>query len=147
MNFAFRNFGRLQPGPIRHAELPPELHRQLADVYRDAGHFIWGTLEEFERGFLHDLDPARDVAVWRQIADALRLYCERHGKGRPLGKEEGARLVGTLAMLAMSGRDEPVVEHFTIVDPHVARQLVACWETLSGSTVTPVTFEMRLKPR
>jgi hypothetical protein len=137
-------FDGIRPGRIRHAELSLELLAQLKEIYSDAAHFIWGTLEEFERGFMYDMHPEREAAAWQQITAALRLYRERHMGGRQLGNEEGAKLVSTLSVIS-TGRchTSEDLRQLPIVDKYVARRLLACWQSLYGSAFAPVILEVR----
>jgi len=60
----------VEPGPIRHAELPPDLLKRasalepvFADVYPV-------THEKWIEGFRRDAHPEREIAIWEQIAVA-----------------------------------------------------------------------------
>src|SRR5690349_532138 len=64
------DLANVRPGPIRHADLPPDLLKRVkalepvfADVYPI-------THEKWIEGFRRDADPAREIAIWEQIAAA-----------------------------------------------------------------------------
>ena len=54
----------LCPGPIRHQSLPPDLLGQIQAVYDVIGPHIDVTLEQFEIGFMRNMHPEREVAIW-----------------------------------------------------------------------------------
>ena len=59
---------QIQPGPIRHESLPPELLDLIRSVYKLIGPYLNTTLEQFEIGFMRDMHPD---------ADARGLSCQR----------------------------------------------------------------------
>jgi hypothetical protein len=129
----------IKRGPIRHHTLEPELLKQLEAIYRDAAHYIWDTLEKWEAGFMYDMHPEREAAVWRRIADAFLLYCERHGNGRQFTRDEGAALVHALNMISTGVGLVTHVRDLKCVSEDVGRRLVKCWQSFSGSSFTPIT--------
>ena len=52
--------GNLIPGPIRHQALSPEATERARRVYRRGGHLICDTFEQWERGFLRELNPEHE---------------------------------------------------------------------------------------
>jgi hypothetical protein len=50
--------------------LPPDLFGQIRAVYDVIGSYIDMTLEQFEIGFMGDMHPEREVAIWCGIAKA-----------------------------------------------------------------------------
>jgi hypothetical protein len=55
---------QLRPGPIRHQSLPPDLLKPIQAVYKVIGPYLDTTLEQFEIGFMRDMHPESEVAVW-----------------------------------------------------------------------------------
>ncbi len=60
--------GKLRPGPIRNESLPPDLLDQIKAVFDVIGPNLGMTLEQFEIGFMRDMHPASEVAMWFRIA-------------------------------------------------------------------------------
>jgi hypothetical protein len=50
--------------------LPPELLEQVKTIFDVIGRHIGMTLEQFEIGFMRDIHPEREVAVWCSITAA-----------------------------------------------------------------------------
>src|SRR5437773_1395038 len=69
---------QLRPGPIRHETLPPELLEQVKAVYDVFGSYIGMTLEQFEVGFMRDMHPESEVALWCSITAAWLAYHEKY---------------------------------------------------------------------
>jgi hypothetical protein len=67
---------KLRPGPIRHESLPPELLDQIRAVFERIGPYIGMTLEQFEIGFMRDMHPQNEVALWFRITKAWLAYHE-----------------------------------------------------------------------
>lgn len=63
--------GALKPGPVRH-ELSAEQARRVGDVHRRLGaEACFGNLEDFERDFMRDWHPDREILIWECFADAI----------------------------------------------------------------------------
>jgi hypothetical protein len=62
---------KLRQGPIRNASLPPKLLEHIKDIFDVIGQYLGMTLEQFEIGFMRDMHPEREVAVWARITAAL----------------------------------------------------------------------------
>ncbi|HEX4613194.1 MAG TPA: hypothetical protein VH092_33720, partial [Urbifossiella sp.] len=60
----------LRPGPIRNESLPPELLEQIEAVFAEIGPYLNMTLEQFELGFMRDMHPESEVALWCSITAA-----------------------------------------------------------------------------
>jgi hypothetical protein len=58
---------QLRPGPIRNESLPPEVLDQIKAVFDVIGPYIDMTLEQFELGFMRDMHPESEVALWCSI--------------------------------------------------------------------------------
>ena len=129
----------IKQAPIRHEELSPELLTQLEQIYRDAAHYIWDTLETWEVGFMYDMHPESEAGMWRKIADVFLLYCERHVNGRQLTRDEGAALVNAVIGISTGAGLVTNVRDLNCVDKYVGRRLVKCWQSLYGSSFKPIT--------
>jgi hypothetical protein len=55
---------KLKPGPIRHVALPDQLLDQIGAVYKVLGPYLDTTLEQFEVGFMREMHPVREIAIW-----------------------------------------------------------------------------------
>ena len=130
------NIDDLQPGPIRHDKLDPELVDRIkvfspivADLYPQ-------TLEQWIDGFRRDLNPESEVAIWENIANALATF--DHERNLTID----ARREAFALLLQRSGAsDEEVLSgvelaHLTSED---ARRLLR----LYSSPPKPITFVAR----
>jgi hypothetical protein len=61
---------KLRPGPIRNESLPPALLDQIKAVFEVIGPYLGMTLEQFEIGFMRDMHPEREIALWFRVAKA-----------------------------------------------------------------------------
>jgi hypothetical protein len=113
----------LNPGPIRHETLPPELLEEVSIVYKVVGPFLGTTLEQFEIGFMRDMHPESEVAVWCSVAAAWLAYHKKY-LGQP--KEDEKKLLA--ALIAISTGVEDVEALGVPVD--VGRRLLACYDGL-----------------
>src|SRR5205823_6496537 len=68
---------QLWPGPIRRDLLPAALLEQIQAVYEVIGPYTKMTLEQFEIGFMRDMHPEGEVAVWCRIAAAWIAYHDK----------------------------------------------------------------------
>jgi hypothetical protein len=118
----------LRPGPIRHESLPPDLLGQIRAVYQVIGPHIDMTLEQFEIGFMRDMHPEREVALWCRIAKAWLAYHEDFLENEILPNEEERKLLG--ALIAISAGVEDVSKLNVPVE--VGRRLVRCYDNPSG---------------
>jgi hypothetical protein len=57
--------GQLQPGPIRHESLSPELLERITAVFDLIGDYLGVTLQQFEIGFMRDMHPESEVVARR----------------------------------------------------------------------------------
>ena len=64
---------KVQPGPIQHQNLSPDLVKELKHLYDHIGHYVQPTLEQWELGFMRDLRPEREIEVWKVILRMDRL--------------------------------------------------------------------------
>lgn len=100
------NPDKLQSGPVRHDEMPPKLLDQIRAIHRHIGRYIGMNLEEFEIGFMRDLVPDVEVALWTHITVAWHAYHRRHLNGQRQSDELETKMVA--ALLAISSGVEDV---------------------------------------
>lgn len=118
---------QLRPGPIRHETLPSDLLEQVRAVYDTIGAYLDTTLEQFEVGFMRDMHPESEVAVWCSIAAAWLDYHEKFlGDVLPDGDEK--KLLA--ALIAISTGVNDVDKLGVSVD--VGRKLLECYDNLSS---------------
>ncbi|HVX13067.1 MAG TPA: hypothetical protein VHC22_17925 [Pirellulales bacterium] len=114
----------IRPGPVRHDGLPPELLEPIKDTYDTVGRYVQNTLEEWELGFMRDMHPEREVAVWCFIASVWRAYHKEHLNGETLSDDEERSLIGALTAISTGVLDARQLK----VDPEVGRGLLKCWQ-------------------
>jgi hypothetical protein len=96
----------IRSGPIRHESLPPDLLETIKIVHHQLGRYLGETLEQFEVGFMRDMHPEREVAVWCRIAVAWHTYHMEYLGGKLHAEKDERRILG--ALLAIStGVDDP----------------------------------------
>jgi len=117
---------QLRPGPIRHESLPSELLEQIKAVFDVVGRYINTTLEQFEIGFMRDMHPEREVALWCSITAAWLAYHEKHLGDETLPDEEERKILG--ALIAISAGVEEVAKLNVPVE--VGRRLLQCYDDL-----------------
>jgi hypothetical protein len=118
---------QLRPGPIRHGSLPPELLEQIKAVHDLIGPYLGMTLEQFEVGFMRDMHPESEVALWCCITAAWLAYHEKFLYDETLPDEDEKKLLG--ALLAISTGVEDVSK--LGVPAEVGRRLLACYDDLA----------------
>jgi hypothetical protein len=85
-------------GPIRHPELSPFLLGIIGWTYRVVGRYVRPTLEQWELGFMRDMHPDREVAIWHRLAFAFVTYHRR--RDLPLrSRPEELELIGAFLHL------------------------------------------------
>jgi hypothetical protein len=123
------DLSQLRPGPICHESLPPALLNQIKAVFDVIGPYIGMTLEGFEIGFMRDMHPESEVALWCRITKAWLAYHEDFlGNERQLIEEERKLLA---ALIAISTGMEDVSK--LNVPAEVGRRLVQCYENPAGN--------------
>jgi hypothetical protein len=116
----------LQPGPIRNESLSVELLEQIRAVYDVIGPYLETTLEQFEIGFMRDMHPESEVAVWFSITAAWLNYHEEHLGDELLPEEEEKKLIGALIVISTGAED---VSKFGVAED-VGRKLLKCYDNL-----------------
>lgn len=117
---------KLRPGPIRNESLSPKILEQIRAVYDVFGPYLNTTLEQFEIGFMRDMHPENEVAVWCSITAAWIAYHEKHLGNEVLPDEDEKKLLGALLSIS-TGVDD--VEKLG-VSTDVGRKLLACYDAL-----------------
>ena len=119
----------LRPGPIRHETLPPELLEKVGDVFDLIGPYLNMTLEQFEIGFMRDMHPESEIAVWSSITAAWLAYHEKFLGDEMLPDDEERRLLGALIAISTGVEDVSKLN----VPVEVGRRLVRCYEDPAGN--------------
>jgi hypothetical protein len=120
---------KLRPGPIRNELLPPELLDQIKAVFDMIGPYIGMTLEQFEVGFMRDMHPESEVALWFKITKAWLAYHEDFLGNETLPNEEERKLLG--ALIAISTGIEAVAKLNVPVE--VGQRLIQCYDDPAGN--------------
>jgi len=121
---------QLRPGPIRHKSLPPKLLEQIKAVFGLIGHYLGMTLEQFEIGFMRDMHPESEIALWCSITAAWLAYHEKFLGDEMLHVEEERKLLA--ALIAISTGIEDLSQLGVPVE--VGRKLLQCYDDLGKRT-------------
>jgi hypothetical protein len=119
---------QLRPGPIRHESLPPELLDQIKAVFDVIGPYIGMSMEQFEIGFMRDMHPEREVALWFRITKARLAYHEDFLANETLPNEGERKLLGDLIAISTGVEDVAKLN----VPVGVGRRLVQCYDDPAG---------------
>jgi hypothetical protein len=115
---------QLRPGPIRNESLSPELLDQIRAVFDVIGPYIGMNLEEFEVGFMQDMHPKSEVALWCRITKAWLAYHEDFLGDDTLPDDEERKLLGALIAISIGVEDEAKLG----VPVEVGSRLVQCYD-------------------
>jgi hypothetical protein len=96
---------QLRPGPIRHESLPPELLELIKDVFDVIGQYLGTTLEQFEIGFMRDMHPNDELALWCSIAAAWLAYHEKFLGDKTLPGEDEKKMLAALIAISTGVED------------------------------------------
>src|SRR5262249_5089785 len=118
---------QLRPGPIRHGSLPPELLEQIKVVYDLIGPYLGMTPEQFEIGFMRDMHPESEVALWCSITAAWLAYHEKFLNDEVLPDEDEKKLLAALIAISTGVEDVSKLG----VPAEVGRRLLECYDGLS----------------
>jgi hypothetical protein len=118
---------KLRPGPIRNESLPPKLLEVIKTVFEMIGQYLGMTLEQFEIGFMRDMHPEREVAVWASITAAWISYHEKFLEDEELLADEEKKLLGALVAISAGAKDASKLS----VPVKVGRRLLQCYDDLS----------------
>ena len=122
------DLSQLRPGPIRHESLPPVLLEQIQAVFDVIGPYIGMTLEQFETGFMRDMHPESEVALWCRITKAWLAYHEDFLANEIQPDEEERKLLGALMAISTGMEDVSKLN----VPAEVGRRLAQCYENPAG---------------
>ena len=120
------DISKLQPGPIRHQSLSPELLDHVRAVYDIIGPYLDTTLAQFEIGFMRDTHPEDEVAVWCSITAAWIAYHEQYLGDEYLPEEDEKKLIGSLIAISIGVEDVRKLG----VPEDVGRKLLECYDEL-----------------
>ena len=115
---------KLRPGPIRNESLPPDLLDQIKAVFDVIGPYIGMTLEQFEIGFMRDMHPESEVALWCNITAAWDDYHVIYLDGKTLPDEEERKLLGALIAISTGVNDVSKLN----VPVEVGSRLIQCYD-------------------
>lgn len=118
---------KLRPGPIRNDSLPPEMLEQIGAVYDVIGPYIGMNLEQFEIGFMRDMHPQSEVALWCSITAAWLAYHEKYLNDETLPDEEEKKLLSVLILISTGVED---VNKFNVTE-EVGCRLLQCYDDLA----------------
>jgi hypothetical protein len=117
----------LRSGPIRHETLSPDLLEHVRAVYDVVGPYLDTTLEQFEIGFMRDMHPEDEVAVWCSIIGAWIAYHEKYINAQPLAEKDERKLLAALIAISTGVEDAEALG----VPVDVGRNLIACYDALA----------------
>ena len=117
---------KLRPGPILHESLPSELLDQIKAVFDLVGPYLDMTLEQFEIGFMRDMDPKSEVFLWCNITAAWLDYHENFLDDETLPEEEEKKLLSALIVISTGVEDVAKLS----VPVEVGRGLLQCYDDL-----------------
>lgn len=120
----FVDLSKLQPGPIRNESLAPELLEQIKTIYDVVGPYFGMTLEQFELGFMRDMQPAGEVAIWCSITAAWLAYHEKFLGDEMLPDEDEKKLLGALIAIS-TGVTDPTKLNLPV---EVGQRLLQCYD-------------------
>jgi hypothetical protein len=117
---------QLRPGPIRHEALPPELLERVRTIFDVIGPYTGMNLEQFEVGFMRDMHPEGEVAVWCSITAAWLAYHEKYLNDETLPDQQEGKMLGALIAISTGVDDASKLN----VPPEVGSRLLQCYNDL-----------------
>ena len=117
---------QLRQGPIRNESLPPELLERIKAVFDVIGSYLSMTLEQFEIGFMRDMHPESEVALWCSITAAWLAYHEKYLGDETLPDEQERLMLGALIAISTGVDDVAKLN----VPAQVGRRLLQCYDDL-----------------
>ena len=97
-------------------------------MYDVIGPYLGTTLEQFEIGFMRDMHPESEVAVWCSITAAWIAYHEKHLGGDVLPNEDEKKLVAALVAISTGVEDTDLLG----VPVDVGQKLLECYDELGA---------------
>jgi hypothetical protein len=104
--------------------LPSDLLEHVQAVYDVIGPYLGTTLEQFEIGFMRDMHPEGEVAVWCSITGAWIAYHEKYLGDEVLPDEDEKKLVGALVAISAGVEDMAKLP----VSADVGQKLLDCYD-------------------
>jgi hypothetical protein len=120
----FLDPSQIQPGPILHESLSPELLEQIRAIYDVLGQFFDMTLEQFEVGFMRDANPESEVGLWLGITAVWIDYHEKYLDDLVMSKADEKKLLSALIAIS-SGVDDPLKLG---VPAKIGQRLLDCYD-------------------
>lgn len=99
---------------------------QIKAVFDVIGPYIGMTLERFEIGFMRDMHPESEVALWCSITAAWLVYHEKFLDDETLPDEEEKKLLSALIVISTGVKDVAKLS----VPVEVGRRLFECYDDL-----------------
>jgi len=119
---------QLRQGSIRNKSLPPDLLEQIKAVYDVIGKYLNTTLEQFEIGFMRDMHPESEIAMWSSITASWLAYHEKFlDDDVSLPVQEERNLLVALIAITTGVQDASKLG----VPVEVGRRLLQCYDDLA----------------
>jgi hypothetical protein len=96
---------RFFTGPLRWAELPPNLEARARALFYSCGQYLVPTFEQWEAGFCREQSPESEIRAWEAIDAAFRDY---FADGEPTPEAAAAVTYDLLAISLGMEKDEPL---------------------------------------
>jgi hypothetical protein len=96
---------------------------EIKAVFGVIGPYVGIPLEQFELGFMRDVHPESEIAVWRSITAAWLAYHQRFLNDETLPVEEERKLLGALIAISSGVEDAAALG----VPVEVGRDLLQCY--------------------
>src|SRR5450759_3273107 len=93
-------------------------------VYDVIGRYIDSTLEQFEIGFMRDMHPEGELAVWCRITKAWLASSEKFFHDEPLPDEDEKKLLAALIGISTGVEDLSKLN----VPVEVGHRLLECYD-------------------
>lgn len=122
------DISKVQPGPIRHESLSPEMLDHAKAVFDVIGPYLGMNLERFELNLMRDSDPETEFVVWVSITAAWIAYHDKHLGGEYLSDEEEKNLINALIIISTGATE---VAKFGVPED-VGQKLLDCYDELGG---------------
>ena len=117
---------QLQPGPIRHESLSPEMLDHAKAVFDVIGPYLGTTLEQFEVNLMRDANPEDEVVIWVSITAAWIAYHEKYLGYELLPDEDEKELIGALIVISTGCKEIGKMN----VPEDVGQKLLDCYDKL-----------------
>jgi hypothetical protein len=117
--------------------LPADLLPRIEATYRQVGHYIEPSLEQWELGFMRDMNPEGEVNHWEVFARAFQTYKQKCCKGKRIRREQARDIIRILSLISMA---QPLARiHGNAV---VKRQLLQCFTNAGGVAQLPMMVKL-----